>query len=332
MAAAILHAHGLRTGLFTSPHLHSLSERIQLDTDPISDEELDRWLARALEGAERVAPGDFSAFGVLCAAAAGWFSDVGADVVVWEAGIGGRLDPTRLMAAPVTILTQVALEHTALLGDDLPTIAADKAQLRDPGTPLIVGPLPPEAMAALAPPLEVAPPVDTCLAGRHQRENAGCAWLACQRWLGSRFDADAAHEALQRVRWPGRFEEVTASVWVDVAHNPSALERVAETAREVFRDRPVVLVIGVSRDRPWRSMVPIVTPLARHIVCTAARHRGAPPAAIAAAVPMAEPLVAHTVHEAMILARELAAPIGAAILVTGGLFLAAEAIRVITGS
>ena len=333
IAASILRAHGLRVGLYTSPHLIQANERIVLDGAPIPDAALARWIDRVLAVADGLDRGAYSAFELWTAVAAGWLSEQRADVVVWEAGIGGSLDPVRLLPATVSVITSVSLEHTALLGDDRAAIARDKAGIADEGSFLVVGPDVPgfpqthacEAVCSVS----MAP---LALPGPHQRDNARCAVIACEALLGVRFEPAAAERGLAAVRWAGRFERVadTPPVWVDVAHNEAGLAQVAATAREVLGDAPIVLVLGVSADRPYQRMVPIVAPLAAAIVCTVARHKGAPPQDIAAQCP-GQPRVVTSVEEAMPIALEIARGLGGAVLVTGGLFLVAEAVVALRG-
>ncbi len=328
IAARVLRAHGLRVGLFTSPHLFEVNERIQLDGAPISRADLAALDGRAMAAADRIAPGRFCAFELWTAAAAAWFCDLRADVVVWEAGLGGSLDPVRLVPAQVSVITNVSMEHTAVLGTSLPGIARDKAGIADPGSRLIAGPGVP-GYARTAPSATVASIslARLALRGPHQRENAVCALSACEDVLGARFDPAAAEQALSQVRWPGRFERAADSppVWVDVAHNPAALQRVVETVREQLSGRRIVLVIGVSCDRPHAEMAPIAAQCADVVICTSARHKGAPAELIAEACPEGS-IIRDSVPEAMTHALALARREDAHVLVTGGLFLAAEAL------
>lgn len=323
IAASVLRAHGLRTGLFTSPHLYDPRERIQLDGEPIPAADLERWRAQIMREAVVAEAGSFELWTGM---AAGWLSEQGADAVVWEAGIGGRLDATRPIPAPVSILVSVSLEHTALLGATREEIARDKAQIADPGSVLVVGPGVPGFE-------ETARSVDTSglsLAGAHQRVNARCAVTACQELLGARFDPRAAAVGMASVRWPLRLEQVASDppVYVDVAHNESGLERIAEAALEL--DAPIVLVIGVSEDRPWDRMVPIVARVAGRVIATSARHRGAPAEVIAVASPTPA-LAIPDVAEAVRAAQSWAAQRSGSVLITGGLFLAAEAATALRG-
>ena len=320
LIAAALRAHDLRCGLFTSPHLWDPCERVRIDDNLIDEASLERWL-------DRVPTAGRSAFEVWTCIAAGWFAEQQVDTVVWEAGLGGRLDPTRVMPSACTVLTQVALEHTAILGNTPLEIAREKEALRDPGTPLIIGPVHPSVRLALAPPVLDGWPITVpCgLPGAHQRENARLALTAAHQLLGADFVPDRAIQAIAAAHWPARFERVATDpdVWVDVAHDASALAQTVLTAREVLHDRPVVLLIGISNDRPRETMVPIATAIATEVVATRAQKRGTPAALIAAACPM--PCVAiDDLSEALHVARERAKALDGVVLACGGLFLGAE--------
>ena len=326
LTEALLRAQGLRVGLYTSPHLFRWSERIQVDRAPIPDRELDRVLGSVVAQAQTIAPDAFGQFELLTAVAAAWFAEQGLDAIVWEAGLGGRLDPTRLMPKRVAILTHVALEHTAILGDHLGQIALEKAAIAD-GAPLVVGPLPEAVRSLLPDAVDAGPPVPCGLPGSHQGHNAACALKAASIFC----DRALSPQAMMDVRWAGRFEQVAAGVWVDVAHDPSALEAMVQTAREHLTG-PVVLVIGVSTDRPAEEMVPLICQLTdQPVICTAAARKGSPPGRIAAACSGQSVQIAN-VGEAVAEARRRAEAIGGQVLIAGGLFLAAEATESLANS
>lgn len=334
LIAAGLAAHGRRVGLYTSPHFLDPCERVQVlgdgDAQPIDADTLWALVAEA-------APAAHTRFEALTVAAARFFAAARLDAVVWEAGIGGRHDATRAFNAPVTVLTQVALEHTAILGDTLEAITADKAALTTPGGHLVVGPLPPALVAVAEATLQTegTPPASltrvdtaaaTALAGPHQAWNAACAREALRLLLGAEYSAERAQEAFATVRVPGRFEQVRRGVWVDAAHELSGLRAALQTAREAFAE-PWVLIFGVSADRDVEAMAALATEGAHAVVVTTAHHKGAPLSRVVDALSGAPQSVhrANTPAEALALAMNLAGPAAARpILATGGLFLAAE--------
>lgn len=340
VAAAILGAHGLRTGRYTSPHLLDFRERIAVDGVPIPLPAFDAVLERVLHSAESVAPGAFGSFEFTTAIAARWFLEQEVEALVWEAGIGGRLDATRPLRAPVTVITSVGLEHTALLGGTHEAIVREKAELADTHSRLLLPPLAPALVTAatlqLAPrhvAVEIVPPLGSDaplgLLGAHQRQNAALAHCSAQVLLGAAFDARLASQALATARWPGRLDlrrhASGARVVIDGAHNLDGVLAVAEALRSEpsLAPRPPgrrVLVFGASLDRPAREMLAVLRPLAEALVVTAARHKGTPPEDFAP-----DATRAPSVAAALEVAAALAGPAGI-VVVTGGLFLAAEAV------
>jgi dihydrofolate synthase/folylpolyglutamate synthase len=140
--ASIAHAHGLRTGLFTSPHLHRFNERFQIDGAPIGDEDLARLVLRietAITGLSQRSNEQFGAFEALFALACLYFQDRECDFAVFEAGIGGRYDPVRLVGTPFTCVTSVDYEHVELLGNSLELIASDKSDACASGGTIVYG-------------------------------------------------------------------------------------------------------------------------------------------------------------------------------------------------
>ncbi|WP_437500524.1 bifunctional folylpolyglutamate synthase/dihydrofolate synthase [Sorangium sp. So ce1099] len=146
MVESIARAAGLRTGLYTSPHLSRFAERIRVGGEPIDDAAFERALSAALE---RV-PSPLTFFEALTVAAFVAFRDAGVDLAILEVGLGGRLDATNVIAAPLcTAITSIAFDHQALLGPTLADIAREKAGILKPGAPAVLGPLDPEADAAV---------------------------------------------------------------------------------------------------------------------------------------------------------------------------------------
>ena len=246
MVESIARAAGLRTGLYTSPHLCRYAERIRFDGEPIGDDALDR----ALDAVFTRCRDDLTFFESLTLAAFYAFAEADVDLVVLEVGLGGRLDATNVIHAPIaTAITTIALEHTEILGDTLAAIAREKAGILKPGAPVVLGPLDPEAdqviaaiaerasafpvtrvtRAALWEPgslsarwdgatTEIVGPrthdrvsVKLRLAGLHQAENAAVA-VGLAHHLAESFpgrDLVAAIPAgLERTEWPGRLERI----------------------------------------------------------------------------------------------------------------------------
>lgn len=250
MIASILRASGYRTGLYSSPHMHTVRERIQVDGRPIAEREVEAWLERRRE--LLAAHEGVTTFEVLTALAFEHFARREVDVAVVEVGLGGRLDTTRVVEPAVTVLTSIGLDHREVLGDTLRQIASDKVGILRPGVPAIAAPQEPEALAVieaecerLGVPLALvgreaacevveldphgqrlaiavagtaaghAPArydVRTVLLGPHQRVNATAAVAAADalRRAGWRIDRGSVARGMGAARWPGRFEILAA--------------------------------------------------------------------------------------------------------------------------
>ncbi len=239
---AIARAAGLRTGLYTSPHLLRFAERIRIDGAPIDDAALDRALERVMDRHP-----ELTFFEVATLAAFRLFAEAAPDLVVLEVGLGGRLDATNVIERPlVTAVTSIGLDHTALLGEALEQIAAEKAGIAKRGAPLVTGPLATSPLGVVeacarevgagpvwrvgrelerrragdrllvSGPDERALAATIALVGAHQDDNAavaaGVAWLLRSSGRGSRapLPIDDVHIAsgLASVAWPGRLETI----------------------------------------------------------------------------------------------------------------------------
>jgi dihydrofolate synthase/folylpolyglutamate synthase len=306
MVEAIARAHGLKTGLYTSPHLCRFAERIRLGGEPIGDEALASLLARALDAGP-----DLSFFEAATLAAFFAFREARVDLAVLEVGIGGRLDATNVIPTPrAAAITRIALDHTDRLGPTLVDIAREKAGIAKAGLDILLGPMPSDVRAAIdevarahgattsaVPDARDAPlPLRLGLAGDHQKDNA-CVAAA----LGARIGASAGEiaEGLAGVRWPGRLERI-GDVLLDGAHNPDSAEALARYVRSLaVPARSVALVFGTLGDKDWGPMLDVLAPLAgkRVYVAPAGASRSAvDPAAMAARHPG---LVASSVEEAL---------------------------------
>ena len=261
MAAHALHRHGRRVGLYTSPHLVRVGERVRVDAVPADDDVLLRHV-EAVVAAEGVAPRPLTFFELLTLAALRVFAEADVDVVVAEAGLGGRLDATRVVSPVATVVTSIGLENTRWLGETLAAIAAEKAAVFVRGVPVFAAPAADEVRAVLERAASDAgtaitfpaplprPPIG--LAGVHQAHNGALALAAARVLVPEVTAAD-----LDGVRWPGRADrrDVGAGqVWLDVAHNAEGMAALIETLRGqgVVPDR--VLVSGMD-DKPIEAML-----------------------------------------------------------------------------
>ncbi|MCY1063411.1 Mur ligase family protein [Nannocystis sp. RBIL2] len=231
MVAHALRRRGRRVGLYTSPHLHRVGERIRLDGVPLTDAAMELLVERVLRLEGPALPRPLTFFEVLTAAALLAFAEAGVEVMVLETGLGGRLDATGVVPATVTLMTPIDLDHQAYLGDTIEAIAGEKAAVMRDGAPVWSAPQQPAAAAVLRAAaaahrvrLEFVEPLMRApegLPGEHQRVNGALA-LAGARFI----DAGVTASDLDGVRWPGRCERVASgggTVVFDAGHNPHGI-------------------------------------------------------------------------------------------------------------
>ncbi|HKP19911.1 MAG TPA: folylpolyglutamate synthase/dihydrofolate synthase family protein [Thermoleophilaceae bacterium] len=352
-AAAILEREGLRTGSYTSPHLRSFRERIEVGEEPVSEADFAAAVTRAAQAAELVnrtaEPDDHvTQFEALTAAAYHELARRGVEVAVIEAGLGGRFDATNVIPSKVQVLTSVSLEHTRWLGPTLQDIAREKlAVVRDHGT-LVVGPVP-HAVHAIAQQVAAehharlvsgvgergsgAERLPLRAAGRFQHGNFALAAAAAEAFLGRPVSDEALRAAASETVVPGRLEAVGERplTLFDGAHNPSGASALASSLPDVFgARRPRVAVVGVLEDKDAAGMLETLLPHVDRVVFTRpANPRSLSPATL---VTLAEKLggpPAETVagpRAALERARELAGAEGV-VLATGSIYLIADLVR-----
>jgi dihydrofolate synthase/folylpolyglutamate synthase len=351
MVAAILERHGLRTGTYTSPHLRSFAERIEVGEEPISETDFAAAVTRVAHAAELVnrtaAPDDrVTQFEALTAAAYHELARRKVEVAVVEAGLGGRWDATNVIPSQVQVLTSVGLEHTRWLGPTVAAIAEEKLDVvRDHATLVTAGELDPEAQAVaervaaerharlvrapLAAAVGTAAPARA--RGAFQRRNFALARAAAEAFLG-RLDERAVAAAAAEVEVPGRLELVDERplTFLDGAHNPAGAAALAEALPEVTGGRRLVAVVGVLDDKDAAAMLSTLLPACAAAVFTrSANPRSLPPATLAALAAQLGGPEAECVAEpraALARARELAGPDGA-VIATGSIYLIADLVR-----
>jgi dihydrofolate synthase/folylpolyglutamate synthase len=346
MTAALLEAHGVRTGAYLSPHLGSFAERIRVgDADLEPDAfgtAIQRTAAaaakvdRTLSGGERV-----TQFELLTAAALDELARREVEVAVVEAGLGGRWDATNVLDAGVAVLTNVGLEHTRWLGPTVADIAREKLAVVRPHATLVVGDADEEVLAlARATGADIVRPreIDDVPLQGYQRTNFLVAAAAAEAQHGP-LDPLLVGEVAARVRVPGRLQQVGEAplTILDGAHNPSGMEALAAALGDVIGDRPLVAVVSVLDDKDAGGMLRTLVGKCVAVVCTASRNpRALPPATLAS---LAEQLtqsasrsgtggatgveIVHGPEAAVERARALAGPDGA-VLATGSIYLVAD--------
>jgi dihydrofolate synthase/folylpolyglutamate synthase len=310
MIASIVHAAGYRTALYTSPHLHTFRERIQIDGGMISEDQVVAGVERLRAAAAQVPA--ITTFELITALAFDHFCREGAEVAVVEVGMGGRLDATNVLMPLATTITSISFDHMMYLGNTLAAIAGEKAGIVKPGVPLVSAPQEPEALEVIeqtaverGSPLTLvgrdwlwesiqvstegqqfaawptaAPGTKTTyslpLLGRHQQVNAvtALATVGSMQRAGFQVSDAASLAGLENVRWPGRVEILGRTPWVivDGAHNGDSMRRLGETLRELFPYRKMILVLGVSADKDLDRMFPAILPLVDRVLVTRANH------------------------------------------------------------
>jgi dihydrofolate synthase / folylpolyglutamate synthase len=272
LVAAALQQSGLRVGLYTSPHLVSFRERIQVDGVPISEDAVAMWTGRLLSPIlERKA----TFFEASTALAFADFAARGAEIAVVEVGLGGRLDSTNVVQPLVSGITKIQRDHMKYLGESLELIACEKAGIAKPGVPFVVGETNPslvevlrrEARRAIAradgrarPDIRVLPPeYEWCgplsLAGPHQRRNAAVAHgILAALPDPYRPPQEDIEQAFGRVRVPGRLDQ--RGRWLfDVAHNPDGMRSLVAALSVMRVPRPLHALVSILGDKEWPEML-----------------------------------------------------------------------------
>ncbi|HBG08132.1 MAG TPA: bifunctional folylpolyglutamate synthase/dihydrofolate synthase, partial [Geobacter sp.] len=302
----ILSAGGYRTGLFTSPHLISFTERIRIGGAEIEE-------GSVVHLAERVmaaAPEESTFFEIITAMAALHFAEEGVDIAVFEAGMGGRLDATNALNGLLSIITPVSLDHTDYLGSRIGEIAVEKSGICKAGTPVVSARQEPEAARVIARHArELGSSLYLCgenfdarwqqgrlnyrglslslddlsagLTGLYQSGNAALALAAAELLSGAGFPVapQALAAGIERASWPGRMELFPGEprVILDGAHNPAGACALAEALSQIARDR-LFMVAGVMGDKELSGILSPLLPLADAVFAVAPAIERALPA------------------------------------------------------
>lgn len=357
MIESALRAAGFRTGLYTSPHLTEPTERIRVGGEPISHDEFASAFTRVHEQSEKLLEaGEIeyhpTYFETVTAMALLVFRDRNVDTVVWEVGLGGRLDATNVVSPRLCVITPVDFDHENFLGNTVESIAAEKAGILKPGAPVVMSRQRPEAAAVIErrsaqlhcrmirasdhPPIRVSSSADgsdmewpgielRCpLPGVHQVENATTALLALWE-LG--VPDGAICRGIAAARWPGRLERVSKDpeIILDGAHNPAGARVLAEHIRRFYAGRRVWLIYGTMRDKSIGEIAETLFPLAARLLLTApAAPRSLDPRSLLSLAGHLDARVTANLPEALAIVGREAAPRDA-VFISGSLFLVGEA-------
>jgi dihydrofolate synthase / folylpolyglutamate synthase len=315
MAAALLGAHNLSVGAYTSPDLERINERLSRNGEPVDDESFAEAIGAIadLEGLSGIRPHRFE---ILTLAAFRWFADLPVDAAVVEVGLGGTWDATNIVDGSVAVVTNVALDHTDVLGPTRVDVAGEKAGIVKPGSTLVLGERDPQLTAIFEQhgaartllrdrdfgctmnrvaiggrALDLFTPearyddVYLSVHGAHQGDNAAAAVAAAEAFFGRPVDDEVLREALASVSVPGRFEVIGRAplVILDGAHNPAGAHAAATTLDDFAIGGDRLLVIGMNKGRdPVEMLQSFDVAAARGVIaCAADFVRAMPPEEIA---------------------------------------------------
>ncbi|MFZ0484219.1 MAG: folylpolyglutamate synthase/dihydrofolate synthase family protein, partial [Desulfobacterales bacterium] len=298
--STILHKAGYKVGLYTSPHLVRFNERICIDNQPVSDEDV----VASYNAVKNVYYGSreptFFEFNTAMA-----FYEFGKHNVEWaviETGMGGRLDATNIITPALSIITNISLEHKLYLGNTISEITREKGGIIKKGVPVVTGVTQKNAISALTSiaKSQSAPfyrfgdsfrirrnrnssfnyfgidhvwrHIQTGLIGKHQINNAALVLAACELLIKNHLNLTLTNikDGLEQNRWPGRLEIVSSSplVLLDGAHNFIAARHLAKYLSENFSDRNITLLIGILDDKPYKAILKDLLPLCRKVILT----------------------------------------------------------------
>ena len=348
MLDSICRAAGIRTGLFTSPHLISITERIRVNGADISENDFARLTSQVKETAEGlVSAGELAAlptfFEHVTAIALLAFREAQVDLAILETGLGGRLDSTTAAGADVVAITPIAMDHQEYLGNTLAEIAGEKAAIIRPGVIAIVAPQADEVRDVIlqrcqsvgVTPEFVTPAIERdelplALRGRHQATNAATAIAIADALVAKSFQIsrEAILNGLKSAKHPGRLELWAGEpqMLFDGAHNPAAA-RALRNYLDEFVAVPITMMFGAMRDKALNEMAAILFPAARELILTQVENpRAASIELMQAALPRdlnSRIHLAGSVSDALRIAKKVT-PADGLVCVTGSLYLIGE--------
>lgn len=319
MIESILRQGGYRTGMYTSPHLHTFRERIRLAGELIPEADVARLVEQMLPLLDERP--EVTVFEIITALAMTYFAEQGVEWGVFEVGLGGRLDATNVLQPEIAVITSISMDHMKVLGDTLEAIAREKAGIIKPGVPVVASPQRPAAQEVLGAtcaergsPLTWAneawhyrllgkgltgqrlalyrtghegqpeyPDLFLPLLGEHQLENActAVAAVAVLRERGLTLPDEAIPQGLARVQWPGRMEVLGQRplLVVDGAHNAYSVQKLLEALPSYLTYRRLLVVFGAGSTHTPYDLLAELAPAAHQLYLTQAHHAKATPVA-----------------------------------------------------
>jgi len=346
MLESIYRAAGLRVGLFTSPHLVSFRERIQINRELISENEIVRLITEIRPLLKNFPTENHpTMFEVVTVLALKFFAEQKCDLVIWETGLGGRLDATNIVTPLISVITNIALDHQQWLGDTLGKIASEKAGIIKNGIPVVTGVNEPEALAVIE---QIAKEKNSSLVkvgsgfsiqssalslrSKHQKQNAALA-LATVEILQKQIpvSAEQIQTGLKSVNWPGRLQLIEKpngqKILLDGAHNLAGAEALCAAIGSIFPASKVTLILGILEDKDWRHICEKIALLASRILLVpVASKRTADPRNLVSICQAANPTAEINVVDSLTAALDKSAT-DDLVLITGSLYLVGEALE-----
>lgn len=348
MLEAVYRTVGLRVGLYTSPHLVTFRERIQINRELIPEGDVIRLTQRIRDWLPQFSQDEHPTFfEIATIMALCYFAEQKCDLVIWEAGLGGRLDATNIVTPLASVITNVQFDHEKWLGNTVAEIAREKAGIIKPNVPVITGAEDESALAVIS---EVARAnrsalhiVNTHAAldaswqvnlrGEHQRLNAALALKAVDVLSAIiAVPAEAARAAVASVHWAARFQVIRRgeqTVVLDGAHNPAGAKALASAVRDEFPNRRFTLVLGILEDKNWKEVCHTLSHGAAEIyTAPVASPRTASAEGLAAACQEANPearvVAAGSLAEALQRSQN-----STLVVIAGSLYLIGEALEIL---
>jgi len=361
LCASALQAAGYKVGLYTSPHLLDYCERIQVNSEPITHEQMVE-LVEEIKPAVAKIP-KLTTFEITTAIGFLAFARQGCTAAAIEVGLGGRLDATNIVTPKVSVITSLSYDHTAVLGNTLTLIAGEKAGIIKQGVPVVSSPQKAEALETLERVAKKSSSdfilvgkevefehlessldgqslhiVDNLrrstldlrlpLLGSHQIENAATAYAALKT-SGIPISDEAIQKGFSQVKWRARFEIARREppVIFDSAHNQDSFAKLRETLDTYFPDKQVYLIFGASEDKNIPGMFAEMKSKIKKLIVTRADHpRALEPEKIIELAQQAglESEAVSPVESAFARALELSEKDGSIVLSAGSMFVTAE--------
>ena len=343
MLESIYREAGLRTGLFTSPHLVSFRERIQVNRELIPEKKLAQLTSKLRDLATDFPEGRKPTFFEMATVMAlSYFAEQSCDIVLWETGMGGRLDATNIVAPLASVITNIGLDHTRWLGKSHAAIAAEKAGIIKPNVPLVTATRHPEALAVIRAKAarhgaeltelgQTENTIDLPLPGQHQQTNAALTKAVVKRLQAVLpVSKDVIRSGLAKVHWPGRLQVVrhgTQTILLDGAHNIEGAAMLRQTIAKMFAAESPVLILGMVNEKDGNGFCAELAPMAKRIVLSPVdSSNSTEPRKFLAPCRTANPIAPVEVTESLGQALELCA-IEPFVVVTGSFYLLGEAME-----